>query len=551
MRSPSRHRIRTILATATAAAMAAVMAAACSLPGANPYGTAIDQDQLVTTTPAGSGTLDTLTWNLPYEPLSLDAMHSFNYAENTVIANMCESLLRLTPDLATAPGLAVRMDQPDALTQVYTLRDDVRFWDGTPMTADDVAYSLERQRNPDNGSYFATYYGHVKSVAATGAHQVTVTFTQPDAMFAQAMATAAGAVTQRAFTERAGADVGTPQTGVMCTGPYRFDAWQPGRDLRITRNDDYWDPALRPRATHVDFSFIADESTAVNALRSGAVDGQFFYLPPAGLVQLRKDDGLTLDFGRSLVYFALVTANPGGPLADVRVRQALSAMIDRTAIAGVVLQGAALAAPTLAGPDYWGYEKQRFADAYAEYGTAPDVERAKALLAQAGPVGPITIGVQGSSAVHEQTANVIQAAGRKLGLDIRTRVIPVEQFGNLYNDPTAREGLDAFFTTWYGNFPDPLEAYAMFVTGGTNNFGGYDAVSAQVDAATAALNPADRARRVIDVQRRVTTDLPWTPLVYLPTILVQNARISGATASIAYLYYPWAATVGGRDVTSK
>ncbi len=540
-------RARSVLGAATVA----VLVAGCSLPGADPYGSAVDQDDLVTTTTPGQGDIDTLSWNLPYEPLSLDAMHSFNYAENTVIANMCESLLRLTPELQTEPALAVRVDKPDDLTQVYTLRDDVTFWDGTPMTADDVAYSLDRQRNPDNGSYFAGYYSHVKSVRATGPHQVTVTFDQPDAMFEQAMATAAGAVTQRAFTEHAGENVGTPQTGVMCTGPFKFDAWRPGRDLRITRNDHYWDSALRPRAQHVDFSFIADESTAVNALRSGEVDGQFFYLPPAGLIQLQKDDNLSLDFGKSLVYFALVTANPSGPLADVRVRQALSAIIDRTAIASVVLQGAALPAPTLAGPDYWGYEKDAFAAAFAKFDTAPDVERAKQLLAQAGVHAPITIGVQGSSAVHEQTANVIQAAGRKLGLDIRTKVIPVEQFGNIYNDAKAREGLDGFFTTWYGNFPDPLEAYSMFVKDGTNNYGAYDAVSDQVNAAIAATDPADRAKRVIAIQDRVTKDVPWTPLVYLPTILVQNSRISGATASIAYLYYPWAATVGGRESTKE
>jgi peptide/nickel transport system substrate-binding protein len=540
-------RARSLLGVVSIAAVVA----GCSLPGANPYGTTVDQSDLVTTTTPGSGALDTLSWNLPYEPLSLDAMHSFNYAENTVIANMCESLLRLTPDLHTRPGLALRVDKPDDLTQVYTLRDDVTFWDGAPMTAEDVAYSLDRQRNPDNGSYFVGYYANVKAIRATGPHQVTVTFTQPDATFEQAMATAAGAVSERAFTERAGENVGTPQTGVMCTGPFQFDAWRPGRDLRLTRNEHYWDPALRPRTEHVDFSFIADESTAINALRSGEVDGQFFYLPPAGLIQLQKDDNLKLDFGKSLVYFALVTANPGGPLADVRVRQALSAVIDRSAIAGVVLQGAGLPAPTLAGPDYWGYEKDRFAAAYAKFGTGTDAQRAKSLLRQAGPQGPITIGVQGSSAVHEQTANVIQAAGRKLGLDIRTRVIPVEQFGNLYSDPKAREGLDGFFTTWYGNFPDPLEAYSMFVDGGTNNFGGYGVVSDQVKAAIAALDPVDRANRVIAIQDRVTKDVPWTPLVYLPTILVQNAKISGATASIAYLYYPWAATVGGKEPTSK
>jgi peptide/nickel transport system substrate-binding protein len=78
----------------------------------------------------------------------------------------------------------------------------------------------------------------------------------------------------------------------------------------------------------------------------------------------------------------------------------------------------------------------------------PDIERAKELLAEAGDVSaPIVLGVQGSSAVHEQTANLIQAAGQAIGLTIETKVIPVEQFGNLYFDPTAREGLDGFFTT--------------------------------------------------------------------------------------------------------
>ena len=222
-------------------------------------------------------------------------------------------------------------------------------------------------------------------------------------------------------------------------------------------------------------------------------------------------------------------------------------MIDRSAIASVVLQGAALPAPTLAGPDYWGYRRTSSKAAYATFDTSPDIERAKQLLKEANVTGPITIGMQGSSAVHEQTANVIQAAGRKLGLDIQTKVIPVEQFGNLYSDAKAREGLDGFFTTWYGNFPDPLEAYSMFVDGGANNFGGYNAVSDQVNAAisTSIRRPrqahhrhpgAGDQGRAVDPAGRPADD-PGSELTTFP----------GPTASIAYLYYPWAATVGGKE----
>lgn len=537
-----RRRLLALLATTAVLALAG-----CSLPGADPYGLSVDQDQLATGTSPGAGALGTLTWNLPYEPLSLDPAHSFNYSENTVIANMCESLLRLAPDLSIQPGLATRVDRPDPLTQVYTIRKGVTFWDGTPMTAEDVASSLQRQRDPKTGSYYSNYYADVASIAATGPDQVTVRFRVPDALFEQAMAMAAGAVTEEAYTKKAGQGFGTPKGGVMCTGPFSFAKWRPGQDIVLQRNDAYWDPSLRPKTASIDFSFIADESTAVNALRSGEVDGQFFFLPPAGLIQLQKDDELSVDYGRSLAFFALVALDKSGPLGNVAVRQALSDMIDRSAEAGVVMQGAALPAATLTGPDYWGYEKDAFEAAAKEYGTKPDLERVKRLLAKARPSRPIVIGVQGSSAVHEQTADVIQASGKALGLDIRIKVIPVEQYGNLYSDPKARQGLDAFLTTFYGNFADPLDVYSAFVKGGPSNYGDYDAVSAEVGEARSAMDPAQRARLVIDLQHRVAEDAPWIPLVTLPTILVQNGRISGATASMAYLYYPWAAAIGTKE----
>ncbi len=526
------------------AATAVLSLAGCSLPGAQRYGLAVSQDDLVTTTARGQGTVDHVAWNLPYEPLSLDPAHSFNYSENTVIANMCESLFRLAPDLSIQPGLATGVQQPDPLTQVYTLRDDVTFWDGTPMTAEDVAYSLNRQLDPKTGSYYSNYYTDVASIAATGAHQVTVKFTSPDALFQQAMATAAGAVTEKAFTTKAGEAFGTPRGGVMCTGPFAFAGWHTGQSIVLDRNPHYWDASLQPHAKKLEFSFIADESTAVNALRSGEVDGQFFFLPPAGLIQLQKNDDLTVDYGRSLAFFALVALDQKGPLGDVRVRQALSALIDRGAEASVVMQGAALPTAVLTGPDYWGYDRSAFASAASAFTTRTDPTRAKQLLAEAKPTKPIVIGIQGSSAVHEQTANVIQAAGKALGLDIRIKVIPVEQYGNLYSDPKARAGLDAFLTTFYGNVADPLDVYAVFAAGGPSNYGDYTGVSDAVASARSTIDPTQRAQKVIDIQKKVEQDAPWLPLVNLPTILVQNDRITGATASMAYLYYPWAAAIG-------
>ncbi|MEV6703945.1 ABC transporter substrate-binding protein, partial [Streptomyces sp. NPDC051453] len=231
-----------------------------------------------------------------------------------------------------------------------------------------------------------------------------------------------------------------------------------------------------------------------------------------------------------------------------RVRQALSLALDRAAISKVVFQGTASPQRALTGSDYWGYERKTYQKAYeALPPETTDLAKAKELLVQAGsPTKPIVIGVQGSSAVHEQTANLLKATGEALGLDIEIRVVPVEQYGNLYSDPKARKGIDAFLSTWYGNVPDPLDIYTVFRKGGRTNFSDYKAVDGAIAKARAEGDPAARASLVTGIQEKVTRDVVWMPLNNLPVILYMNKRVTGAVPSFPYLYYPWAAGLGAR-----
>ncbi|RAJ85006.1 peptide/nickel transport system substrate-binding protein [Streptomyces sp. PsTaAH-137] len=537
---------RPLVTAAAALTLLAGLAGCGGGPGGLRPAVALD---LKTATPKATRPLDSITWNLPYEPQGLDPIKSFNYAENTVLSNLCESLLRLTPDFKIKPGLATKAANPTPTTWVYTIRDHVTFWDGSPLTAQDVAASLARHLDPKLGTWWGDYFQNVRSVRATGPLKVTVTLKKPDVLFNQAMATAAGAVEQKAQMERTGENFGTPKQGVMCTGPFEFTRWRSGDSLTITRNDHYWDRDHRAVSKSLTFRFIADETTAVNALRSGEVDGQYFYLPPAAIGQLQSSPTGTVTLGRSLSYWALLDSTKTGPYANREVRQALSAALDRGALGAAVFQGTAPAERALAGPAYWGYEKQTFQDAYDRlpHGKA-DLKKAKALVARAGAAakGKITIAVQGSSAVHEQTGNLIKATGKQLGLDIEIRVVPVEQYGNLYNDPKARRGIDAFLSTWYGNVPDPLDAYTVFLGNGDNNFSGFQGVDADVRKARATADPAARARLVTRVQRGVADDVTWMPLNNLPVILYMSDRVTGAVPSFPYLYYPWATGLGGR-----
>src|SRR5262249_4333060 len=145
----------------------------------------------------------------------------------------------------------------------------------------------------------------------------------------EALATAAGAIGEQRYIEAKGADYGTPQGGVMCTGPFKFARWISGESITLVRNPGYWDRTLRARAGQVTFRFITDESTAVSALMSGQLDGEYFYLPPAGLDRLRASGSGRLTLGRSTAFFTLIPTAEKGPFADPRVRRALLLATDR------------------------------------------------------------------------------------------------------------------------------------------------------------------------------------------------------------------------------
>ncbi|GAA4103752.1 ABC transporter substrate-binding protein [Nocardioides kongjuensis] len=541
-------RTRTAL-RATAAASVLLVATACNAgtPASPDPADALDFSDLAQDPPAGTGDAGTIHWNLPYEPLSLDPIKTFNYAENTALANSCEALLRANPDFTVGPGLAEKWDQPDPTTWVFHLRPGVTFWNGKPLTAEDVAWSIGRHLDPDSGSYVATYLTNVASVTASGPLEVTMRMKKPDALLTQALASLGGIVTEKASSLAAGEDFGTPQHLPMCTGPFRLDSWKPGQAIELSRNDAYWDDALKPLSSKLELSFVTDESTAVLALESGELDGEFFYLPPAGLDKLRNGEDTEVVLGTSLAGWYLLGAASDGPFADPDVRRALSMATDRAAIASTVLQNTAIPARSLATPASWTYGRSIFEKAYDELpGTDVDIEAATKLVEDSG-VGdqPITIAVQGSSVVHEQTANLLQAAGEAIGLHIEIKTIPVEQYGNVYVDPQARKGIDAFLSTYY-SVADPLDSYLMFEKDAYNNYGRYDAIADQLVAARSETDDETRAELVAELEHRAVTDEAWLPLEYLPVILVQNKRITGSIATSNYLYYPWASAIGTR-----
>lgn len=517
-------------------------------------GSSSSMSNLLTTTDPAVGELESASWNLPFgEPASLDPIKAFNYPENTVVANLCEGLMVMEPDYTIAPNLAESVEvNEEGTSYVYQLRDDVTFWDGTEMTAEDVVFSLKRHLDPDEGSYWASdaVSGNVESIEKTGDHEVTLTLSAPDHTFNSYMATPLGVVVDEQQRKEAGEAYGNPEAGVMCTGPFSVGEWNSGQNITLEANQDYWDEDRMPKVSELTIEFIVDPAAITNALKSGAVDGSYD-VPLGAVPQLDAADNGELYLGRSLQLAAII-ATGDGPLGDPTVRKALWAATNKQALAETVYEGTAEPARSLVPDGGWSYGEETFSAAREELPPVEaDLEAAKELLAEAGSdvdlSEAITIAYPSERSYYADIIAELARAGKELGLTVEPKGVPSAQFGAFFSDAKAREGYGGFVTTNYMDVPDPLVFLRTIVgSGGSQNFSGYEnpEIDELIAQAEATKDPDERAKLVAEIEAEAMTDLPWLPIVDPAVRLYMNDRVTGVPVSFVYLYYPWAADLG-------
>jgi len=555
--SAPRARRRRAAATAAGVLALALTAAACSgtaegdKDGDNPSGAPKAAYELTATTPAPSGDIDSFTWSLYAEPFTLAFPYAYDYPPNTVLSNVCESLLRLNPDLSISPGLAEKYENPDPTTWVYTIRQGVTFHDGSPLTADDVVASLSFHLNPAFGSYWTQIFANVKSIEKTGADQVTVKLKQPDSMFNQYMAITPGTIESAKTLATMGADYGNASNGVNCTGPYAFDSWTPGDNITLKKYAGYWDPELMAKADTVKFVFLSDPSTRVNAWTSGEVDGGW-QVPANAYTQLQNGGPGTLYYGLNTATASEIVNKLDGPLGDPKVRQALLMAIDREGVVQAAEQGIGEVATSQITASTWGglsadEVKANEADLPAyDY----DPEAAKKLAAEAGVDGQkITIATTPAFQAADIIATAVADAAKTIGLDPKIETVSPDKYGLLFGDPKARAKYDMFMTYWYNSLADPMDYFGALRTGIFANYGGWSNPEFDAAAAKAIATPVDDPSRLDSLRQmdKITMDqLPWIPIYSAPASVWMGDRISGVSPSINYLYYPWAATIGAK-----
>lgn len=393
------------------------------------------------------------------EPSSIDPLFSRTGNNQAAAENIFERLVSNNENMQPRPGLAVSWEPLDSTTWEIRLRPGVTFHDGTPFTADDVKFSLERAPTVPNSP--APFTGAVRAIAhidAAGPLTLRIRTKAPTPDFMEQIGLVY-ILSRRAAEGKRSEDFNTGAAAIG-TGPYKFKRWQPGDSLELERNDHYW--GRRPDFDRVVIRYIANDAARISALLSGSVD-LIDSVPPTDARNLKGKPGYTLYQSPSarLIYLALDSARDASPfvtdadgkpmrvnpLKDVRVRQAISKMFMREPITARLLSGAGVPAGQMVPEGLGGYSPALPAPAY-------DLDGARALLAEAGYPKGFGLTLHSSNDRFAGDSDLAQALAQMMArAGLRINGVVTQPY-NVYAGASGKQQYSAFIFSYGNNTAD-------------------------------------------------------------------------------------------------
>jgi peptide/nickel transport system substrate-binding protein len=414
------------------------------------------------------------------------------------------------------PALAESWEQPDPLTLVFHLRNDVHFHNGQLMTARDVVWSVDSIRSGQVVSPKASAYVSVDTVQASDPQTVVFHLNHADNFLLTNLSTGAFGV----VPEGSGREFWRHPVG---TGPFRFVSQQIDQNVVLERNPLSWSGP--PKIERVRFAVVPDATTESLELEKGSGDVAVNSLPIDALAPLASRPNLAIEDvpGTQIQYLNFNLRDP--LLKDARVRQAIACAIDRKLIIESLLRGHAQPAESLLPANHWAWTGD-----VARYDYDPT--RAARLLDEAG----YHAGANGArfhltmkTSTDEGTrllAAVLQQQLAKVGIALDQRSY---EFATFYSD-VNRGAFQMYSLRWIGNEqPDIFGVYATenFSPKGTNrSHYSNPQLDSLLDDARQSPDTAKRRADYVEAQQILARDLPAINLWYRNTVVVHNRRLT-------------------------
>ncbi|OAT46692.1 periplasmic substrate-binding component of an ABC superfamily oligopeptide transporter [Proteus hauseri ATCC 700826] len=331
------------------------------------------------------------------EVSSLDPHKVEGAPESNIILNLLEGLVYVGPNGENIPGVAQRWETEDNKIWTFYLRDDAKWSDGTPVSAEDFVYSWRRLADPKTGSPYASYleYAYVENIAdilngkkkpetlgikAIDEHTLRVTLTQPIPYLVDMLNHTSLKPVKKDIVEKYGVNWTRPENFVG-NGAYLLDNWVVNEKMTLKRNPLYWDNKNTIIEQAI-FLPLSSETSDINRYRSGEIQITNSAIPPVLYKKMKQEQPQNLHITPYLCTFFYELNNKRAPFDDVRVREAVKLSIDRQIIAEQIMGQGQIPAYTFT-PSFIGNGNFK-APKWSSWTQQQRNERARELLKEAG-----------------------------------------------------------------------------------------------------------------------------------------------------------------------
>ena len=511
---------------------------------------------------SSTGSINTAGFTVQYgsNPETLDpALNSAVDGGNTIVT-VFETLLIINENNEAVPGQAESWTtSEDGLTWTFTMRDDLKWSDGTELNAKDFEYSFKRMANPDTAAPYAeTCLGMIDGFeeaagfpdkdgnptvepnldalnvkASDDGKTLTIVLGYPCSYFDKIAAFAAMSPVQKATVEANGDAWCTSPDTYVCNGPYMITEWTPSERIVLTKNPNYvggWDSS-KIVSDSITLLLLEDSSASFAAYNSGEAV-LIKDVPTDEIPSLTKaEDGGDFYVDTILGTYYVSLNLKRDAFKDAKVRKALSLAIDRDYVANTIMQGTYSTADSIVGPGIVD-EKGNFHDngnaPYISADYEANLAEAKKLLAEAGyPNGegyPVIEYSCNDAGYHVPLAEYLQQAWGDLGITLTINKMEWSSF-----TPARRAGeYDVARNGWIMDYNDPSNMLDLFCSGNGNNDGKYS--NPEFDAAIDASRVADVSEHFAQLHKAediLMEDTGCLPIAYYNDYWLQSPALKG------------------------
>ncbi|PRZ44231.1 peptide/nickel transport system substrate-binding protein [Antricoccus suffuscus] len=508
LRGVPRRKLAPVIAMA-ASALTALSVVSCSSGASGSTDTAANKDATLKVVQGAT-------------PNQFDPCGTANGSETTSMNLIYAPLIRGNPATGElSPGLATSWKfSDDSLSLTLTLQEGLTFQDGTPLNASTVAESLNQCL-----ALGSQTVDEIESVKAEGTKTLVFHLNAPNAGLPEILSSRLGLIASPAAREKEGTAFGSKPVGA---GPFTLETFTPGSTISLKRWTGYKEAGVpAPKVAAIEISIITDPSAQVAALSGGQADFAFS-LNSTAAKTLKDTPGVTFDSYLGVSVADLNIDRSHGPLADVRVRQAISYAIDRKALAEVGTDGLSDVGSVQPYPPGHPYYDKGLASTY-DY----NPKKAKQLLADAGyPNGLKLNGVGLDGAIYVNNGIVIADQLAKVGIDVtfEAKALP-EATKSFYTDhkyDLMSTGMNSG-PDWYSIYRRLLTTSSAGNAGHVPLDGGNEAV-----AALGASKDQDELNANIKAANKVyQAELPIIPLFYNPISVAWTDKVDNAKSALA------------------